>query len=181
MADAIDEESLELIDVRLGIDVAKLQAYVHAQRPQLRGFGPRCAPPRVKQFNKGQSNPTYLVQPHGGALTPSYVLRKKPPGRLLRGAHAGCFGVIESEDATELPFCVIIDLPTGGSRSEWLARDDVQSTGVDGKDAFDAAFGAGARGSLSGWFEFGASIAAMASEALRGQFKSVSWLRSAGP
>ena len=39
---------------------------------------------RVKQFQHGQSNPTYLVQMDGRSL----VLRKKPPGKLLPGAHA---------------------------------------------------------------------------------------------
>lgn len=37
----------------------------------------------VRQYSSGQSNPTFLIQ------TPSnsYVLRKKPPGELLPGAH----------------------------------------------------------------------------------------------
>ena len=39
---------------------------------------------KVKQFQHGQSNPTYLVQMDGRKL----VLRKKPPGKLLPGAHA---------------------------------------------------------------------------------------------
>lgn len=41
-------------------------------------------PLRVEQFRGGQSNPTYKV------ITPSraYVLRRKPPGQLLKGAHA---------------------------------------------------------------------------------------------
>ena len=38
----------------------------------------------VKQFEHGQSNPTYLVQYLGN----KYVLRKKPPGKLLPGAHS---------------------------------------------------------------------------------------------
>ena len=38
----------------------------------------------VRQFQHGQSNPTYLLQL--GSV--SYVLRKKPPGPLLPGAHA---------------------------------------------------------------------------------------------
>ena len=38
----------------------------------------------MKQFQHGQSNPTYLVQMDGRKL----VLRKKPPGKLLPGAHA---------------------------------------------------------------------------------------------
>jgi aminoglycoside phosphotransferase (APT) family kinase protein len=41
-------------------------------------------PLRVEQFRGGQSNPTYKL------VTParSYVLRRKPPGKLLPGAHA---------------------------------------------------------------------------------------------
>ncbi|HJS41688.1 MAG TPA: phosphotransferase family protein [Sphingomicrobium sp.] len=38
----------------------------------------------VRQFKGGQSNPTYRVDTPGGA----YVLRRKPPGKLLPGAHA---------------------------------------------------------------------------------------------
>lgn len=38
----------------------------------------------VEQFKGGQSNPTYkLITP-----TRSYVMRRKPPGQLLKGAHA---------------------------------------------------------------------------------------------
>lgn len=41
-------------------------------------------PMRVEQFRGGQSNPTYKL------MTPdrNYVLRKQPPGQLLKGAHA---------------------------------------------------------------------------------------------
>lgn len=41
-------------------------------------------PLNVEQFKGGQSNPTYKL------ITPrkSYVLRRKPPGQLLKGAHA---------------------------------------------------------------------------------------------
>ena len=43
-----------------------------------------AGPLAVEQFRGGQSNPTYKL------MTPerSYVLRRKPPGELLRGAHA---------------------------------------------------------------------------------------------
>uniref|UniRef100_A0A667Z7L5 Acyl-CoA dehydrogenase family member 11 n=1 Tax=Myripristis murdjan TaxID=586833 RepID=A0A667Z7L5_9TELE len=37
----------------------------------------------VKQYSAGQSNPTFLIQ----TGSQSYVLRKKPPGMLLPGAH----------------------------------------------------------------------------------------------
>jgi aminoglycoside phosphotransferase (APT) family kinase protein len=41
-------------------------------------------PLTVEQFKGGQSNPTYKL------VTPGrdYVLRRKPPGQLLKGAHA---------------------------------------------------------------------------------------------
>lgn len=41
-------------------------------------------PLQVEQFKGGQSNPTYKL------VTParSYVLRRKPPGQILKGAHA---------------------------------------------------------------------------------------------
>ena len=43
-----------------------------------------AGPLQVEQFKGGQSNPTYKL------VTParSYVLRRKPPGKLLPGAHA---------------------------------------------------------------------------------------------
>ena len=50
-------------------------------RAHVAGF---AGPLRVEQFKGGQSNPTYKL------ITPgkNYVLRRKPPGRLLPGAHA---------------------------------------------------------------------------------------------
>lgn len=51
----------------------------------LRRHAPEVGTPiEVRQFNGGQSNPTYRLD------TPSetYVLRRKPGGALLRGAHA---------------------------------------------------------------------------------------------
>lgn len=41
-------------------------------------------PLAVEQFKGGQSNPTYKLTTPAGA----YVLRRKPPGPLLKGAHA---------------------------------------------------------------------------------------------
>jgi aminoglycoside phosphotransferase (APT) family kinase protein len=43
-----------------------------------------AGPLTIEQFKGGQSNPTYKL------LTPgrTYVLRRKPPGQLLKGAHA---------------------------------------------------------------------------------------------
>ncbi len=43
-----------------------------------------CGPMRVEQFAGGQSNPTFKL------ITPNrnYVMRRRPPGELLKGAHA---------------------------------------------------------------------------------------------
>ncbi len=55
-----------------------LEAWLAAHVP---GFS---RPLAVRQFKGGQSNPTYLLEtPHRG-----YVLRRKPPGKLLPSAHA---------------------------------------------------------------------------------------------
>ncbi|GAA4012256.1 phosphotransferase [Sphingomonas swuensis] len=43
-----------------------------------------AGPLRVSQFKGGQSNPTYRLD----TPTASYVLRRKPPGKTLPGAHA---------------------------------------------------------------------------------------------
>lgn len=43
-----------------------------------------AGPLAVEQFKGGQSNPTYKLVTPGR----SYVLRRKPPGAILKGAHA---------------------------------------------------------------------------------------------
>lgn len=60
------------------LDEDRLGAYLRANIP---GFD---SPMRVEQFRGGQSNPTYSIAAGGRR----YVLRKKPPGRLLPSAHA---------------------------------------------------------------------------------------------
>ncbi len=59
-------------------DVAALEAWLATN---MAGFS---APLQVEQFKGGQSNPTYLLITPGA----SYVLRRKPPGKLLPSAHA---------------------------------------------------------------------------------------------
>ena len=63
---------------RLRFEVGRLEAYL---RTHVAGF---VGPIAVSQFKGGQSNPAYLV------ATPDrrYVLRRKPPGKLLPSAHA---------------------------------------------------------------------------------------------
>ena len=62
----------------LAVDAARLGAFLAARLPDFKG------PLAVRQFKGGQSNPTYLLE------TPArrYVLRRKPPGKLLPSAHA---------------------------------------------------------------------------------------------
>lgn len=59
-------------------DITALTGWMEAH---VDGFS---GPVRVNQFNGGQSNPTYKVEADGK----SYVLRRKPPGVTLKGAHA---------------------------------------------------------------------------------------------
>ena len=60
------------------IDVASLERYLVEH---VRGF---AGPIDVRQFQGGQSNPTYYIRAGSG----EYVLRRKPPGKLLPSAHA---------------------------------------------------------------------------------------------
>jgi aminoglycoside phosphotransferase (APT) family kinase protein len=62
----------------LRIDTARLDDYLREHIAGYEGGG------NVQQFLGGQSNPTYLVEDASG----TYVLRKKPPGKLLPSAHA---------------------------------------------------------------------------------------------
>src|SRR4051812_29937568 len=66
------------VDSRHVIDEVRLAAWLAAHVEGYRG------PLEVRQFKGGQSNPTYQL------VTPSktYVLRRKPPGKLLPSAHA---------------------------------------------------------------------------------------------
>jgi aminoglycoside phosphotransferase (APT) family kinase protein len=66
------------VSAALRIDAARLEAYLTAN---VEGF---VGPLTVKQFKGGQSNPTYLLETPAKA----YVLRRKPPGKLLPSAHA---------------------------------------------------------------------------------------------
>ncbi len=62
----------------LALPEATLAAYLAAQLPDFHG------PLKATKFKSGQSNPTYLIEAASGR----YVLRRKPPGKLLASAHA---------------------------------------------------------------------------------------------
>jgi len=84
MAEAAEQSAQDLnsgtkpVDPRHAIDEAKLAAWLEAN---VAGY---AGPLEVRQFKGGQSNPTYQL------VTPGkkYVLRRKPPGKLLPSAHA---------------------------------------------------------------------------------------------
>ena len=63
---------------RLRFDPSRLEDYLRAR---VAGF---TGPLVVSQFKGGQSNPTYLIE----TALRRYVLRRKPPGKLLPSAHA---------------------------------------------------------------------------------------------
>lgn len=63
--------------VRAAIDADVLETFMAAN---VAGF---AGPLTIAQFKGGQSNPTYRLETPGAL----YVLRKKPPGPLLKGAH----------------------------------------------------------------------------------------------
>ncbi|HUH93371.1 MAG TPA: phosphotransferase [Casimicrobiaceae bacterium] len=60
------------------VDADRLEAYLS---DRVRGFR---GPVAIEQFRGGQSNPTYRLTAGGTR----YVLRRKPPGKLLPSAHA---------------------------------------------------------------------------------------------
>lgn len=64
--------------MRKALDLSKLEVFL---KKRIDGFS---GPLQAEKFAFGQSNPTYLL------ATPqqSYVLRRKPPGVLLKSAHA---------------------------------------------------------------------------------------------
>ena len=83
-------------------DEAKLATYLEGAIP---GF---AGPMEVTQFKGGQSNPTYLLT----TPTRRYVLRKKPPGKLLASAHQieREYKVIEALARTDVPVAAALVL-----------------------------------------------------------------------
>jgi aminoglycoside phosphotransferase (APT) family kinase protein len=76
-------------------DVERLEGYM---RSHIEGF---VGPLSVEQFRGGQSNPTFLLR----TANRGYVLRRKPPGKLLASAHAVDreFRVISALHGTDIP------------------------------------------------------------------------------
>jgi aminoglycoside phosphotransferase (APT) family kinase protein len=92
-------------------DVAALERYM---REHVEGFSGALT---VEQFKGGQSNPTYRLSAGGK----SYVMRRKPPGKLLPSAHAVDreYRVITALAASDVPvprtYCLCADETVIGS------------------------------------------------------------------
>ncbi len=69
---------IQEVDPRHALDVGRLEAWVRSRLDEFDGSL------RVQQFVGGQSNPTYLLSDGRH----EWVLRRKPPGRLVSSAHA---------------------------------------------------------------------------------------------
>ena len=77
------------------LDIDKLEAYLSEAMPDFKG------PLVAEKFPGGQSNPTFKLTAGSG----TYVLRRKPPGVLLKSAHAVDreFKVINALQDTDVP------------------------------------------------------------------------------
>jgi aminoglycoside phosphotransferase (APT) family kinase protein len=89
------QKSTSPVDPRHAIDVPRLADWLG------RTVGPLDGPLEVSKFKGGQSNPTYLLEAGGQ----SFVLRRKPPGKLLPSAHAVDreYRVMKALAATDVP------------------------------------------------------------------------------
>jgi aminoglycoside phosphotransferase (APT) family kinase protein len=83
------------MNASLQFDIEHLTRYLTAHVPGFRG------PLSVEKFPGGQSNPTFLLNAQSGR----YVLRRQPPGELLKAAHAVDreFRVISALGRTPVP------------------------------------------------------------------------------
>ena len=84
------------------LDTAVLLPYLEANVDGFRG------PMSVEKFAGGQSNPTFRIRAASG----DYVLRRQPPGKLLRSAHAVDreFRVLSALAGSEVPVAGVYHL-----------------------------------------------------------------------
>ena len=110
-------------------DQSRLDAWMRANVADYQG------PLSVESFKGGQSNPTYKLS----TPTQNYVLRRKPPGPLLKGAHAveREFRVLAALRATGFPAPQVYGLCTDDSViGTWFYVMEL----VEGRVFWDATF-----------------------------------------
>ncbi len=160
------------VSEKLRFDEAALEGWMSDQVAGFRG------PIAVSQFKGGQSNPTYRIDSPSGA----YVLRRKPPGKLLPGAHAverefrvlaalgeqgfpvaRVHGLCEDESVIGTPFYVMdmvdgrifweAQLPGLSAQERAQAFDSMNATIARLHDFDPAAIGLGDYGKPTGFVE----------------------------
>ena len=123
-------------------DEARLSEWMAAH---VEGF---AGPLSVEQFKGGQSNPTYKL------ITPSrtYVLRRKPPGAIVKGAHAVDreARVLSALGGTGFPVAHVYGLCTDDSViGSWFFVMEM----VEGRIFWDATFPDVDRGERAAYFD----------------------------
>ena len=81
---------------RLIFDVEALRRYLTCR---LTSFKCEQGGLRGRQFSHGESNPTYHL--HSSTSGQEYVLRRRPPGKLLPGAHRVSQWALQPENESE--------------------------------------------------------------------------------
>ena len=84
------------------LDTERLQEYLKQQLPGFSG------PVSASKFSGGQSNPTFKLKTGAG----TYVLRRQPPGKLLKSAHAVDreFRVMQALAGSDVPVPNVVHL-----------------------------------------------------------------------
>ena len=96
----------KLVDIVHPFDTEGLAGWMTRNISGFQGSGTDL---QIEQFHGGQSNPTYRVSTPDGHR---YVLRRKPPGKLLPSAHAVDreFRIMHALAASEVPVPPVIGL-----------------------------------------------------------------------
>ena len=84
------------------LDLVRLEKYLQGVLPEFRG------PITASKFSGGQSNPTFKLQTGTG----TFVLRRQPPGKLLKSAHAVDreFRVMKALAGSDVPVPTVLHL-----------------------------------------------------------------------
>ena len=92
-----------MVDGIQSLDIERLHDYLQSVLPSIAG------PLSVEKFSGGQSNPTFKITDAAGYHC---VLRKQPPGELLKSAHAVDreYRVMHALSGTDVPVPAMIHL-----------------------------------------------------------------------